>query len=169
MEQLPAPRLGEPTPWGDPLLLAAIAGYDEPPPSDLGSWAGPVFESYRCGDGVAEALAAGTDSDKRLPVYWVLTIRESARAGDVDERAVRLLEIMVRIEIDAEYAEVPLSVLSQYDFPLRIGIDLWGYRRPPAPFPEIEPALPLPDAGSTLWLLDPVRAHDRSGLPPCDG
>jgi hypothetical protein len=74
---------------------------------------------------------------------------------------------MLGIEIDESQIAVPLSVLSQYDYPARNGIDFWGYRRLPSSRPMVDPSLPLPDSGSVMWLLDPEHARTNAGLSSC--
>jgi O-antigen ligase len=159
------------TPRGDPLLLTVLAGGTEPPAlEDPGPLTDSLFESYRCGEGVRETLETATESDWRLPAYWVLATRESARSKEVDARAIRMLEIMHRIEIEPESAALPLHILEQNDFPSKAGSDFWGYRRLVPDRPDDARGfgeLPSPSAGELTWLLDPIEARTHSGLPSC--
>jgi O-antigen ligase len=164
---------GEETPRGDSLLLTALSGATEPPrPNSPDPVSNALFESYLCGEGVQDFVDTASDSARRLPAFWVVVARETARRGDVDERAIRLLEIFHRIEIDPESAAVPLRVIDQYDFPSLAGVDYWGYRRLITQWPDDVPgwpALPSPTAGETTWLLNPTDARMNSGLPACGG
>ena len=108
-----------------------------------------------CDPSVPAYLEDAPDVDRRFDEYWALRVRQGGVAFSPDEDAERAWEIMTGLSLD-ETLE-PLNPLDENGFG-GLSTDTWGYRRPPATWPDLVDLLPSPDAAYRLWMLDPIAS-----------
>ena len=167
----------EPSPVGrslQPILLAVLAGrggdVESLAQDSLGTALGAAYVAVMGCDPRASAYLDEVPSQfRRASIYWGLVIRQAALGGTVDERAIRLFEIMTSDSLHrspTNEARNPLNENGDGGF----SADIWGYRRMPIDWPDHDP-LPSPSAGAARWLLEPREAaRDAdldSALPRC--
>ena len=121
-----------------------------------------------CDPSVPAYLEGAPDADRRFDEYWALRVRQGGVAFSPDEDAERAWEIMTGLSLDE--ALEPLNPLDENGFQ-GLSTDTWGYRRPPATWPDLVDLLPSPDAAYRRWMVDPIgsaltaRARGAGGLP----
>ena len=97
----------------------------------------------------------------RSPVYWQVRIRQSTLEGELDEDALRALEIMTGGAYRPEGASLTWTALNEN---FGHSADVWGYRRYPIQWAGGGPVLPSTYAGAERWMFDPQAAALDSGV-----
>jgi tetratricopeptide (TPR) repeat protein len=117
--------------------------------------------SLACAPGTADLLGEIPVETLRSPIYWQVRIRQSSLEGELDEDAVRALEIMTGGAYRPEGASSTWTALNEN---FGHSVDIWGYRRYPVQWPGGGPVLPSTSAGAERWLFEPRVAAVESGL-----
>jgi tetratricopeptide (TPR) repeat protein/O-antigen ligase len=154
---------GAPSPEPDhlqSLALAVMAGRtdlaEELATETLGPSLGAVYVSVMdCRSDAAMLLDKASDADRRSNLYWLLAVRQAALDDRVDERALRILEIMSGAPFPPSGGLAALNPLDENGY--GYSADLWGYRRVPIFWPDYR-MLPSVESGVARWYLEPRSA-----------
>lgn len=158
-------QTGGTSPRMDALLLAVVAG--APVDGEISELSRARRASLECNPAAADMLSSASEAERRGAGYWEVEIRSSGIHGTPDDSAIDIYELLTGKSVDPDAIEGKLNPLHQSDYPVRFGIDLWGYRRVPIAWPVSELQLPDPTAGATRWLLDPISAGRAAGVAAC--
>jgi O-antigen ligase len=150
-----------------PILLAVMAGQSDDVEAlandSLGIWLGTAYLAVMgCDQSASAYLDEAPSQARRSSIYWGLVIRQSALDGTVDERAVRLFEIMTSGLLHRSPSNEALNPLNE-NGDGGFSADIWGYRRMPIEWPDLDP-LPSASAGATRWLIRPREAVRSADL-----
>lgn len=104
-----------------------------------------------CSDDAAELLRNAPQGDRRVAGYWGLRAYESARAGAVHVRSVRIFQIMTGNAWRRPSANEKLNPLAENGAG-GFSADSWGYRRPSIDWPSYGPDLPSPNLEAAIQI-----------------
>jgi hypothetical protein len=160
---------GEPSPEPravQPITLALMAGQTDLAnhlaEDELGPSLGAAYVAVlTCRTDAMERLEAVPLPERRSPVYWNLVQRAGMLAGNSEDRAARLLQIMTGADAAATLVDDVITPTNEND--RGYSADHWGYRRLSLRWPP-DQSLPRPDAGLARWFVAPREAVADAGL-----
>ncbi|MEO6578316.1 MAG: O-antigen ligase family protein [Candidatus Limnocylindria bacterium] len=146
------------------VWLAALAGRPDPTvavPQDVSD---VLYRAVACKPEVTVQLAGLDPRTWTDPWFWLLSYRASVVDGQPDSASARMAQLMGSTIEARDPGDTSMNPLDEND---RLSVDRFGYRRRPITWPSATMRLPSPDGGLAVWLTDPTRAAENSGLGVC--
>jgi tetratricopeptide (TPR) repeat protein len=164
---------GLPTPEplrGQPLWLSAVAGRDDlkAEAADVAGASSELAEAtfavMGCEPNARAILRSISQQERESAAYWALRIQQAGEEGVSDLIARDVYRLLTNDSVTPASSKRRMNALVEIN--AQGSVDAWGYHRGSIEWMDPRIELPLPEAGASRWLQDPVAARSSAGIQP---